>query len=162
MNKSKKILIASVGNVLKSDDGLGFFVIDQLRRLKLPQNIEVIELGTPGLSILHHVKGYDKVIFIDTIKRGGKPGSIYVLKPQDVAYLTEAVSPRNLAFMSMHEVNLEKTIAIGKALGEMPPAIIIIGCEPEDVSTLRIGLTNKVREAIPKIIELILKELSIA
>lgn len=162
MNKSKKILIASIGNILKSDDGLGSFVIDQLRRLKLPQNIEVIELGAPGLSILHYVKGYDKVIFIDTIKRGGKPGSIYVLKPQDVAYLTEAMSPRNLAFMSMHEVNLEKTIAIGKALGEMPPDIIIIGCEPEDVSTLRIGLTNKVREALPKIIELILKELSIA
>jgi len=162
VNKSKKILIAGVGNVLKSDDGLGSFAIDQLRRLKLPQNVEVIELGTPDLSILHYVKGYDKVIFIDAIKRGGKSGSIYVLKPQDVAYLTKAVSPRNLAFMSMHEINLEKTIAIGKALGEMLPDIIIIGCEPEDVSTLRIGLTNKVREALPKIIELILKELSIA
>ena len=162
MNKSKKILVAGIGNILKSDDGLGSSVINWLRRLKPPQNVELIELGTSGLSILSYVKGYDKVIFIDVIIRGGKPGSIYILKPEDVADLAKAVSPQNLHSMSIHEVNLEKTIAIGRALGEMPHDVVIIGCEPEDVSTSRIGLTDKVREAIPKIIQLIFKELSIS
>ena len=63
-------------------------------------------------------------------------------------------------FLSMHEVNLEKTLALGKAVDEFPSDVVIIGCEPGDISTFRIGLTNEVRDAVPKIIELVLKELS--
>jgi len=59
----------------------------------------------------------------------------------------------------MHEINLEKVIAIGKKLGDMPKEIVIIGCEPEDTTTMKIGLTEKVNLSIPKIIELIKKEI---
>ncbi len=160
LKKTKRILIASVGNILKSDDGLGSNVIDQLSKQKLPDNIDTLSLDTLGLSILEYVRGYDKVIFIDIIKRGGRPGSIYMVRPQDIASMKKPIDPQDLAVMSMHEIDLEKAIAIGEALGEMPSDIMIIGCEPEDVDTIRIGLTNKVKEAIPKIIELLLEELN--
>ena len=158
--KIKRILIASVGNILKSDDGLGSNVIEQLRKLKLPDNVETLSLDTFGLSILHYMKGYDKVVFIDVIKRGGTPGSIYKVKLQDIPSIKKSINPQDLAVMSMHEVDLEKAIAIGTALGEISSDIMIIGCEPEDVDTLRIGLTDKVKSAIPKIIELLLEELN--
>jgi hydrogenase maturation protease len=154
-----RILVAGLGNILKRDDGLGPFVVERLRLLKLRKNVEVLELGTPGLSLLHYVEGYDKVIFVDAVQRGGKPGSIYVLKPHRLVPPAEAVNPRDLHSLSIHEIGLEKALAIGRALGEMPDDMLIIGCEPEDITTSRIGLTDRVKKAVPKVIELILKEL---
>ncbi len=155
---AKSILIASIGNVLKSDDGLGYNVLEQLRKHKLPDNVDTLSLETFGLSILYYMKGYDKVVFIDVIKRGGPPGSIYIVKLQDISCIKKPIDLQELAVMSMHEVDLEKAIAIGMALGEISSDIKIIGCEPEDVDTLRIGLTDKVKSAVPKIIELLLEE----
>ena len=161
-DKSKKILIAGIGNILKSDDGLGPVVIDQIRRLELPPHIGVIELGTPGLSILQYTEKYAKVIFIDAITKGGKPGSTYKVKLQDVVNETTSSNSETGDFLSMHEFNLEKTLAIGKALDQFQSDVVIIGCEPGDISTLRIGLTNDVREAVPKVIELVLKEVGMS
>ena len=99
------------------------------------------------------------MIFIDVIQRGGNPGSIYVLRPRDLTYLAKDVSHRDPDSISMHGIGLEKAIAIGVALGEMPTDLVVIGCEPEDVSTFSTELTDKVREALPRIVELVLKEL---
>jgi len=54
---------------------------------------------------------------------------------------------------------MEKAGAVGVALGEMPSNTVVIGCEPEDVNTFSIGLREKARDALPKIIELVLKGL---
>lgn len=159
MKRTKSILIAGVGNLLRRDDGLGPRVVEKIRKLDLPDNVETLDLGTLGLSILHYVKGYEKVIFIDTIKKGGKPGSIYKLKPQGRSLQGRPINTEELAVTSMHEVNLEKVIEIGKALGELPPNVVIIGCEPEDTDSLKMGLSEEVEKALPKIIELILEEL---
>jgi Ni,Fe-hydrogenase maturation factor len=36
---------------------------------------------------------------------------------------------------------------------------VIIGCEPEDTTSMKIELTNRVMESVPKIIELVMEEL---
>jgi len=151
-----KILVAGVGNLLRCDDGLGPHVVKELTRIKLPSNVDVMDLGTSGMDILHYSRNYDKVIFIDAVKLGMATGTVYRINPRDVDVVDEDL--REIVYMSMHEINLEKTIAIGRRLSSMPKDIVIIGCEPEDTTRMRIELTEKVGSAVPKIIELVLRE----
>src|ERR671911_368262 len=49
--RSKRILVAGVGNVLRGDDGFGPAVAELLAGV-LPQGAEVIETGTGGIALL--------------------------------------------------------------------------------------------------------------
>jgi hydrogenase maturation protease len=153
-----KILIAGVGNLLKCDDGLGPQVVMKLNQTKLPPHVDVMDLGTSGMDIIHYSRNYDRIIFIDAVKLGKSPGTVYRIEPREVKE-TEDEDLRRMIYTSMHEVDLENVIAVGRRLGDMPKDILIIGCEPEDTSTMKIGLTEKVNSAVPKIIELILQEI---
>lgn len=63
--------------------------------------------------------------------------------------------------LCIHEVNLEETLALSKALEDILNERVIIECEPKDVNSLRAELTDMVKEAVPKIIEMVLRELNI-
>ncbi|MCX6658883.1 MAG: hydrogenase maturation protease [Candidatus Bathyarchaeota archaeon] len=152
-----RVLVAGVGSLLRSDDGLGPHVIMKLSEVNLPSQVDIMDLGTSGMDILHYSRNYDKVIFVDAIKLGMSPGSVYRIIPSEVK--VEDGDLRDMIYVSMHEINLEKVIAIGRKLGDMPKEIVIIGCEPEDTTTMKIGLAEKVNLSIPKIIELIKKEI---
>lgn len=152
-----KILVAGVGNLLKCDDGLGPHITAQLGQVKLPSQVDVMDLGTSGMDVIHYSRNYDKVIFIDAIKFGKRAGTAYLVKPSEIEVSDDDM--RNMIYMSMHEINLEKVIAIGRRLGDMPNDIVIIGCEPEDTTTTRIGLTEKVSSTVPQLIRLILEEI---
>ncbi|MEM3017920.1 MAG: hydrogenase maturation protease [Candidatus Bathyarchaeia archaeon] len=152
-----KILIAGVGNLLRCDDGLGPHVIKRLKEVRLPPNVEVMDLGTSGMDILHYSAEYDKVIFVDVVRLGKPPGTVYRIKPRQVQVTDDEI--RDMIYMSMHEVDLERVISIGRRLGQMPENLVIIGCEPKETSRMRVGLTEEVNSTVPSIIRLILEEI---
>jgi hydrogenase maturation protease len=153
-----KILVAGVGNLLKNDDGLGIHLIEKLKEIKLPDNVEIMDLGTSGMDILHHSENFDKIIFLDAIKVGKSPGTVYRIKPRYVEVKENSL--RDIIYMSMHEIDLEKVIALGRKLGQIPDDIVIIGCEPKETNLMKIGLTKEVETAIPNIIQLVREELN--
>jgi hydrogenase maturation protease len=153
-----KILVAGVGNLLKHDDGLGIHLIEKLKEIKLPNNVEIMDLGISGMDILHHSENFDKIIFLDAIKVGKPPGTVYRIKPRDVEVGENSL--RDVIYMSMHEIDLEKVIALGRKLGQMPNDVVIIGCEPKEINLMKIALTKEVETAIPNIIQLVLEELN--
>lgn len=152
-----KILVAGVGNLLKHDDGLGMHVIEKLKKMKLPDNVEIMDLGTSGMDILHQSENFDRIVFVDAIKVGKSPGTVYRIKPRDVEVGDNGI--RDMIYMSMHEIDLEKVIALGRKLDQMPDDIVIIGCEPKETNLMKIGLTKEVEAAIPNIIQLVLEAL---
>jgi hydrogenase maturation protease len=156
-NSRLKILVAGVGNLLKSDDGLGPHVIKRLKEVRLPPNVEVMDLGTSGMDILHYSADYDKIIFIDAVRLGKPPGTVYRIKPRQVQVTDDEI--RGMIYMSMHEVDLERVISIGRRLRQMPENLVIIGCEPKETSRIHIGLTEEVNSTVPSIIKLILEEI---
>ena len=158
MNRSLKILVAGVGNLLKHDDGLGIHLIEKLKEINLPDNVEIMDLGTSGMDILYHSENFDKIIFLDAIKVGKSPGTVYRIKPRDVEVGENSL--RDIIYMSMHEIDLEKVIALGRKLGQMPNDIVIIGCEPKETNMIKIALTKEVKTAIPNIIQLVLEEIN--
>ena len=153
----RRILICGVGNKLKRDDGLGPFVIEQLEDTPMPEGVDVVDYGISGFKCALKLEGYDKVVFVDAISLPGfEPGRLHRLKITKEKLMK---SPKLSDFsLSMHETDLERIMATAAVLNIYPDEVVIIGCEPSDTA-VGLGLTKSVEAAVPKIIELVLKEL---
>ena len=148
-----KTLILGIGNTVLSDDGVGCKVAQRLeKRLKGQKGIIVKETAVSGLSLLDEIAGYERLIIIDAIQtRGGKPGAIYKLSPGDFKTGRMAV---------IHDVGLLTALELGRKLEmEMPRNVVIIAIEAKDMATFSEECTPEVKKAIPKAVEMVLKEL---
>jgi len=152
-----RTLICGVGNKLKRDDGLGPFVIEQLEDTPMPEGVDVVDYGISGFKCALKLEGYSKVVFVDAISLPGfEPGRLHRLKITKEKLMK---SPKLSDFsLSMHETDLERIMATAAVLNIYPDEVVIIGCEPSDTA-VGLGLTKSVEAAVPKIIELVLKEL---
>jgi hydrogenase maturation protease len=136
----KRTLIAGFGNVLRGDDGFGVEVIRRLEEDAWPEHVRVVEIGTAGLRLAQELLSpYDHLIVVDAMTRGGAPGSLYMLRVEDVAPAT---------YVDLHAAIPSRALAIAKALGGLPADVHLIGCEPLDVDELGAPLSLAVRDAI--------------
>ena len=152
-----KTLICGFGNSLRRDDGLGAYVIDRLAKRKLPDYITLRDFGTSGFRAALEIGDYDRVIVIDAIRAGGTPGTLYrmVLGYED---MINNNLPGSFV-ISLHEIGLEKALATAFFAGHFPEEVVILGCEPEDVS---FGLTPSkiVEESVKRLLELVISEIA--
>ena len=146
-----KVLILGVGNLLRSDDGVGLHIIEALRKEHLKDNVDLIE-AVSGLDILDAIKGYDRIILVDAIKTGGEPGTIYQLSLEDFK------DKQTVNSFSTHlNMDIPTMLELGNRLfpEKMPEDIQIIAIEAEDITTISDKCTPKVEKAIPEVVELI-------
>jgi hydrogenase maturation protease len=137
-----RTLIAGFGNVLRGDDGVGVEVVRQLEALREDDDgdVELLEVGTGGIYLAQELlSGYDRLIIVDAMRRGGAPGSLYVLEVDGV----EAAER-----VDMHLAVPASALSVAKALGALPSRVFIVGCEPGEVDELSTELTPPVREAV--------------
>ena len=137
--RSKRILVAGVGNVLRGDDGFGVAVTQLLGHL--PEGAEVIETGTGGVALLQELMiGCDGLVLIDACDRGAAPGTVFVLEP-DVG---EGVHTPDV-----HLANPDRVLSMAKTMGYLPDRVRIIGCQPLDIDEMCQGLSPVVQRALP-------------
>ena len=141
--------VICLGNLLRADDGVAIHLAERLRKER--PDIEVVELpaGTP--EILDYIRGRDRVVIVDAIRTGAKPGTIHRIIPQ-VA--------ESLGLASSHGINLFGLLRLGQQLypDEMPERLVILAVEAEDTSSFSDELTERVRQAIPVLLEVIDEE----
>ena len=149
----KPILIICLGNPLMRDEGIGIRLASELTvHLTDNPNVEVMDLGTGGFSVMHAIAGREKIIFVDCAIMGQPPGLICRFTP-------EQVSSKKLRMRySMHEGDLLNTIELSRRLGECPEDLVIFGIEPKEISDGQ-GLTSELENNIQKYVQTILKEL---
>lgn len=145
-----RILIAGVGNVLQGDDGFGVVVAQRLMgRTDLPPAVKVIETGIGGMSLIQELMlGYDALIILDAFKKGGAPGRLYLLEPElpDLSHL-DAHGLRDY-FSDTHFATPIRALTLLARIDSLPPTIRIVGCEPEDIDDLKIGLSAPAHAAV--------------
>jgi len=147
-----KTLILGIGNTALTDDGVGCKVAQRLeKRLRGRSNITVKETAVSGLSLLDEITGYERLIIIDAIQtRGGKPGAIYKLSPSDFKTGRMAI---------IHDLGLVSTLELGRKLEmDMPREVIIFAIEAKEMATFSERLSPEVEEAIPRVVEVVMKE----
>lgn len=141
---TKKILIAGVGNRLMGDDGFGPRVIDLLSSAPLPENVEARDIGTAGLTIATDLDEYDLVVFVDSVNLEGKPGQLY---KSGIMVEEEEGDAAELSRFTLHEVGLEGLLKFAKAIGALPPRVILIGCKPKALGP-SLKLSPEVEDAL--------------
>jgi hydrogenase maturation protease len=148
-----KTLILGIGNLLRSDDGVGLHVIEALRKEETGDNIDLME-ALSGLDILDAIKGYDRIILVDAIKTGGEPGTIHELSLKDIQDKHTSHS-----FSTHLNMDLQTMLELGDRLfpGKIPKDIRVIAVEAEDVTTISDRCTPEVERAISKTIDMIKK-----
>jgi len=152
-----RTLVLGIGNPILGDDGVGFHIAQELAKKIKDENIDVKDTSVNGLNLLELIVEYDKLIVIDAIMTGeAKAGEIYRLKPK-------SSSEAAWSTISLHHLNLDTTIQIGKRLfpKEMPGEVIIFAIGAQEVTEVTEEMTRKVREAIPRAVNLVLEEISL-
>ena len=146
-----KILVLGVGNLLLKDEGVGVHLAQRMMKMDLPENVEVVDGGTATLDILPLVDGVDRLIIVDALKGGETPGTIYKLTPEDIVQ-------DNQEPLSLHQIDLLQMLDMCALIGSKP-STVIIGIEPKEVD-FAVELSPEVEGMIPRVIELVLKEVT--
>jgi hydrogenase 3 maturation protease len=83
---AKKIVIAGIGNAIRSDDYVGLKIVENLKG-KLPENVCLIEAETVPESYLLDIEEFKPthVLLIDAAFLGLKPGEASLLDAEKVA-----------------------------------------------------------------------------
>lgn len=149
---AKKLLIAGIGNLLLTDEGIGVHIVQELSRMKLPENVELADIGTASFDLLTFMEGKDKVIIIDALVSDDKPGTLYRLSPDDL------ISGKRKLLTSLHQFGIPQVLNL---LRQKNPKIkiTIFGIVPKDYQTYSIELTPELAKALPKIIQQIMESL---
>jgi hydrogenase maturation protease len=143
--------IIGCGNLLLQDEGIGVHLIRYLQEKKLPDDVELIDGATGGFDLLSFIQDASRVIIVDAVKGKGEPGDIYKFGPED--FETDAY-PKT----SLHDVCLKDIFQIVKLTGPLP-SITIFGVEPKTMDW-GMELTSEVKAVLPRLSEMVLKEIS--
>ena len=149
MEKYDRVAVVGVGNLLLRDEGIGVHVCHALQELDLPDRVEIIDGGTSP-EALAYLEPADKLIIIDAVKAGGKPGTIYRFHPDDLM-------PENEGMTSLHELGLMSSLKMMSLMGNKHKEVVIIGVQPEEIDW-GTELTPGLQEKVPEIIKIVLKE----
>ncbi|MBN1254134.1 MAG: HyaD/HybD family hydrogenase maturation endopeptidase [Deltaproteobacteria bacterium] len=150
MAKNYKVVIIGIGNLILQDEGVGVHAVRALEGRELPPGVEVIDGGTYLMDLLSVIQEAERIIVIDALRGGEKPGTIYRLSPDDLMGETERP-------LSLHQVGLLEVLGMARQLGGSPQAVII-GVEPKEISW-GMELTPEVQARLPRVIDAIFEEL---
>jgi hydrogenase maturation protease len=151
--KNENVIVMGVGNILLKDEGVGVKVIEELTKLDMPENVELVDGATLGLDLLPVIERADRLIIIDVVKTGSEPGTIFKFTPRDVE------TPHEPGRMSLHQISLLEVLAMAEMLGNKAPQTVIFGIEPKEIDWGR-ELSPEISEKIPALIELVIEEIA--
>jgi hydrogenase maturation protease len=147
--RTARTLIAGIGNIFLGDDAFGVEVAKRLAGRPLSPETHVVDFGIRGIDLTYALlEDYHQVILVDTVQRGERPGTLYIIEPQQ----------ESAGAMQTHEMAPAKALAAAKAMGAALTNVVIIGCEPESFGSddePRMGLSRAVDAAVDEAVTLI-------
>ncbi|MBX5448518.1 MAG: hydrogenase maturation protease [Thermogemmatispora sp.] len=151
-----RLLVAGIGNLFLGDDGFGC-VVAQRARGRYPPGVKVVDFGIRGLELAYALlDDYQALIMIDAVPRGGRPGTLYLLKPLLPPEDQAADLAAGRLGLEAHSLDPVRVLAYARALGAPAIPTLLMGCEPtppdeESVEEeLQIGLTPPVQAAVER------------
>jgi hydrogenase maturation protease len=151
-----RILVAGIGNIFLGDDAFGVEVVNRLALRALPEGVCVVDFGIRGLDLTYALlDGYEAVILVDAVPRGGRPGTLYLIEPE-VGSPPEA--GRAGLLVEGHGMDPVRVLRLAASMGGRVDRLLLIGCEPGrivDAGDMQDGLSEPVREAVDEAVVLV-------
>jgi len=150
---TKNTIVLGLGNPLMGDEAIGVKLIELLQSASgdFPE-VDFIDAGTGGMNILHLLANRNKAIIIDCALMNQPPGTIKRFTPDEVQ------SVKNLAHLSLHEVDVLKVIELARSLGECPEQITFFAIQPESIEQ-RMSLSESLAGRLADYVQTIKKDL---
>jgi hydrogenase maturation protease len=150
----KKIRICGVGSVLLGDDAVGPYTARWMTdNYEFGDNVEVEDLGTPGLDLIAYMTGIDVLILIDSADNREPAGTVTVY---DKAAITRH---RPAVRLDPHSPCITESIFIAEMAGEGPAEVYLIGVTGQQFE-VGAPLSDSVRNAIPHTVETALERVA--
>lgn len=146
---TRSVLVACVGNTLRTDDGVGPRVAEILNARDLPPQVDVLDFGIGGVHMVQALLTgeYRALVLVDCADRQRTPGTVMVIEP-DVLDVHDLEMIEKYDYLAdMHYTNPERAMALAKALGVLPDNTVLIGIQPVESEKLGRGLTPMVEKA---------------
>jgi len=152
----KSILVFGCGNILFGDDGFGPAVIEHfLEHYEVPEDSCIISVGTSVRKLLFDImlteNKPEKLIIVDAVDKGRGPGEIFEISVDEI--------PENkIDDFSMHQIPTSNMLKELKEFCNIDVKIFVAQTEyiPDEVGP---GLSVAIRDAVPKMCELVNMEM---
>ena len=146
------MVVLGVGNLLRSDEGVGVHAARMLSGTELPPGVEVIDAGVAVADALTGYDGIGKLVVVDAVDAKAQPGSVFRFRPRDV-------ERRTALMRSLHELDLFDALDLvergGCAVGE----VIVIGVQPKSTNW-GLELSPEVQARLPDVVSLVQSEMA--
>ncbi|MDP9098212.1 MAG: hydrogenase maturation protease [Verrucomicrobiota bacterium] len=149
----KNILVAGIGNIFFGDDAFGCEVVRQLVERPVPAGVTIRDFGIRSYDLAYAIMdGPDATILIDATSRGQPPGTVFLIEPR-----FNLLDNESGEVVNAHSMNPVRVLQMVRSMGGKPGRLYLVGCEPALLETEEgaMGLSQPVRAAIPKAIEMI-------
>ncbi|MBV8051970.1 MAG: hydrogenase maturation protease, partial [Acidobacteriaceae bacterium] len=118
--------ILGLGNVLLGDDAFGPATIATFRaQYEFGADIEIHDLGTPGLDLAPYLCGREFVVIVDAVHAEGAPGSVHTYRESDLL--------KSLAQLRLtdHDQGLQECLMQLRLTDCAPRELLVVGVIPE-------------------------------
>jgi hydrogenase maturation protease len=154
------IAIMGFGNPCRSDDAIGIYVIDELKkRLADRPDISLFDMGTGAFEVLFKLKGHRKILLVDAVLHTGEaPGTLYKVPAEEVA-----TAPQEDPMVFLHSIKWDQALSYAKKIlqDEYPNDITVFLIAIDD-TRLEMQLSEAVRQAGDEVVQRIQEAVSVA
>ncbi|SEQ42853.1 Hydrogenase 1 maturation peptidase HyaD. Aspartic peptidase. MEROPS family A31 [Solimonas aquatica] len=139
------IIVLGIGNLLWADEGFGVRCVEALQRdYEFSPSVQIIDGGTQGLYLIHHVQAARRLLIFDAIDYGLEPGTLRLIRDEEVPQYLGAKK------MSLHQTGFQEVLALAQLTGHFPESVVLVGCQPEELEDYGGSLRDVVRAAMPR------------
>ncbi len=155
----RKTAIMGFGNPVRSDDGVGCYVIAQLQQqLGERDDISLLDMGTSAFEVLFQLQGHDRILLVDAVVNTNEPpGTLYKLPAEAVE---AQIVDDPLVFL--HSLKWDQALSYArKILRENYPDDVQVYLIAVDDTRLEMQLSEPVIAAAERVVGMILEEIEI-
>lgn len=155
---TKRIAILGFGNPVRADDGVGIYVIDQLKK-KLGERSEVsiFDMGTSAFEVLFKLKGHERIILVDAVINSEEPvGTIFKLPASEIEAQIE-----DDPMVFLHSLKWSQALSYAKKmLGNDYPEDIEVYLIAIESTKFNVGMTKEAIVGGDKVVDILFNELN--
>ncbi|WP_456394109.1 HyaD/HybD family hydrogenase maturation endopeptidase [Nitratifractor sp.] len=148
-----KIAVVGAGTIIFRDEGIGVYAQRYLaENYTFEGDVTLVDGGVLGFQLMTYYTDYDKVIILDTITmKEEAPGALYNIPGEELLGLGSYKQ-------TAHEVEIVEMLEIAALNGNLSD-VHIVGIVPEDILSVKVGLSETLQRAFPEFVSEAIAEL---
>lgn len=144
------LCVIGCGNATRSDDGVGVFVAQALKRRLYEHpdpNVRVFDAGTGGMDVMFQARVADRLIVVDAATSGSEAGAIFKVPG------TELEVDSDLR-IGLHDFRWQHALAAGRKIfgASFPTDVTVFLIEAGSLS-FGLDLSEPVRQAAQRVVD---------